>query len=312
MNKVSKTLCFIAAGMIAFGVALAGFGFLLGANTGIPIGPWDRYYGRYDSDRYYSSADMVQKTEQLESFSSIDLDLAYQEVEINQGNAFSIHYSYNKKYSDLTCSVEDGVLKVKEIKKKELKGIDWDLWHGRNKGGEVIITYPKGTEFGDVSIVSDMSSVEVEGMRAQNFTVTAAMGEIDLTSVHVASLELTAAMGAITMDDCSSDTTVLDCKMGSIEADNYRSTTKFQAEAAMGGMELSGDFRGETYIKCDMGGVSMELEGSRKEYSYNLKASLGGVEVDGDDEAEHVRNDSGDNYLEVKASMGGVEVNFNN
>lgn len=312
MNKVTKTICLIAAGMIAFGLALAGFAYLMGADTSIRVGSWGNSWN--DNWSYKSANKMEINEKQLEDFHTIDLDVFSQAVQIQPGAEFSLHSVYNGEYTKVDYQVKNGVLTFKETELKKyfgwsIVGVQDFFMNGRTRG-TLIITYPVGSRFDNVTIKSNMAGIRVEDMNAGRLNIDADMGTVELNNVHGASLDVDTDMGSISLKKSSFDVIKLKCDLGEIDADGLLCRKNFTAEGNMGSIDLEGEFLGETRITCDLGDVDISLRGSREDYRYDLDTDLGGVEIDGVDYGSRAKSDSGENYLYVENSLGGIQIEF--
>lgn len=310
MSKVTKILCLVAAGLVAFGLALAGFAYLLGANTSIPLGPWDRYYDDYDESDGYDSARMTVNKEDVDSFHSLDLDVDYQEVTLREGDSFHIDSSYDERFSTVFYEVKDGVLTLKETSKHRRRGFPWNMANGKRPAGRLTITYPQGTELTSVFINCDMSGVYVDDMIVGDLKLEVDLGSVELTRVQAGTLQIDADMGNITLEDSSADRAEFNCDLGSVESDNFLCRQSLEADASAGNIDLSGDFQGITKIKCDLGNIKLSLMGKSSDYGYSIETDLGNLEIDGRSMGTHSSSKGGPHYLEIFNSAGNVDVRF--
>lgn len=315
MSKATKIICLVAAAMVALGLVLTGIGYALGGSPHSMIGPWS-HYDNLSDEELFSLPEMQHDSQDVEAFTSADLDVAYQVIEFRRGDTFHVDSVYNPKYSRMSISVVNGVLTVTEQRTARYKNQDnWLFYMNRieRTKGKLVITYPEEMNWADIKIQTDLGDLNMENMTIGRLEMLASMGEVELTGISAQAINIQANMGDIVIEDSQCDTSELTCDMGAIEVDGIQVRQSFSADASMGDIGIEGDLRGEIDVNCHMGSVEMGLYGEKSEYTIDASVSMGSLEVQGESGGgfgDHLRTGSGPNSLKISNDMGDIELSF--
>lgn len=232
--------------------------------------------------------------EGLEPFTGLDVEMACGSVYVFAGEDYGVEV-------DSTGSWEikgDGTLVVRSS------------GSGLGRDPRVTVYVPEGAWLDRVDIDADLGECFLEGFRAGTLTVDADCGSVTLSDITASSVSLTADLGSVELSNVTAEE--LSVKLSSGELNGWELTVdrRLEASNAMGSIELSGDFRGETVLKCDMGSISLFCQGAEEEYSYDLEASLGTVRVDGYGSGRSLKKQGGANTITATSSMGEITLSF--
>lgn len=303
MSKAIKMIAIIAGGLIAVGVFMLSITIILGVDVTHIL----------DAINHEEEFSINQKVEEnLAEIENITVDVDYQEVILKQGETFHIAYKYDSDYSSLTHEIKNGSLVVMESR-KEGDGLSGNLLDiiKKNQGfGKIVITYPKGTNFRDVRVESDMGKVTADDFSARNLQVDVDLGSIGIKNVHAQTLQISAAAGDVLISDGSADRAELELDLGSLRAENWE-TKGLVADLNGGEAMLNGVFLGETDVDCDLGDVKLEIQDLKEKYSYELDVDLGSIQVDGEKiKGGMFLRENAENKLNISAGAGDITLTF--
>lgn len=198
--------------------------------------------------------------EDLEAFEDIKIKADAIDLEICEGDDYSISFKVSKKIK-YEYSVEDGVLEVKQ--KNKVK------WWGSNTKCECVITVPSDAELEDLSIDSGIADVDIYDVDFKQAEAEVDVGDIKITNCNMTNLDLTADLGDIEITRCDMVNLNLQADMGDItvetdmDLDNY----KMDLDVDLGEININGDKYSNKYtqkgdegslvMSCDMGNIEI-------------------------------------------------------
>lgn len=242
-----------------------------------------------------------------EPFTAVEVDLDWGDITLRQeGDLCRVESDWTGNDYTINAWVEKGVLRVE----------------GRQRGGlhlsadgkqtaQVTITVPEGaslrelevtTGMGDVSLTgggdglavgpltveSDLGSVTVEGLTAEECEITADLGDLTLMQVSGAELELTADLGNVTVQDGTFTGGAITCDGGTVD--------------------LSGGLSGTWEITNSMGAVT--FASTCTGWGYDLEADLGHITLNGADRGTRAEAEGGPNRLTAYSDLGDIVVDL--
>jgi hypothetical protein len=258
---------------------------------------WDDVY----KETWEEHADLVNMSESYEGVENLDIDIDYGKVKIEQGTEFSIS-AENIRKDELKSYVEDGTWHIKEDNSRhyDFLGIDFHLGDGRiwndHFAPRITVTLPEGFEASDFTLKVGAGSVAVDEVYAVkgNFSVDA--GEIDINQLTISDeSKYTVGTGKMTLSEAKVNNIIVDSGVGSVD--------------------INGEVNGENDIKCGVGSVNLNLDGTEEEYSYDVSCGIGNISIDGHSykniDGEVIDNDAADNSLKLDCGIGHISVDFN-
>lgn len=242
---------------------------------------------------YGTAVWQVVEPEGMEPFTGLDIDAAYGSVYVVPGEVYSVEVDAG------SWEVNGGTLVVRS------KGTGAFV-----RAPQVTVCVPEGAWLDRVDIDADLGECHLGGFSVGDLTVDADCGSVSLYDITASSASVTADLGSVELSNVTAEE--LSVKLSSGELNGWELTVdrRLEASNAMGSIELSGDFRGETVLKCDMGSISLFCQGSEEEYSYDLEASLGAVRVDGYGSGRSLKKQGGANTITATSSMGEITLSF--
>ena len=345
MNNSLKGIAIVAAAMVVVGLTLTGIGFIAGGNQ--PI--------HFDSDGIHVGSGKVidGKTEtlsqELESFSSINTDLDFYDVDLIPSDKYAIEAVFNSEYGKPDFRIENDTLIVEDKDHKKFN-INIDIFGFTNRNNmSVKIYYPKTAKLKDVVIHVDASNMSIENLTAENAEFELDLGKLEISNISAKNIKVEmdsgdCTMSKITADDLNvandlgkttldggklktleikadsgdvsiSDVTVdygdLNLDLGKLTAKNLDSNG-LMVKNDSGDINLKGTLLGTTDITCDMGKVTVEPGAPKDQFNYELKADMGKVSIGGESVSGSITSStSAKNTLKVNTDMGDITVNFN-
>lgn len=238
-------------------------------------------------------------TESYEGVENIDFDIPYGEVNIIEGDTFSIDAD-NLIENDLESYVSDGTWYIQDGDSDNFNifGIHLSLGQITNWDGdftpEITITIPRGFTAGDYNLIVGAGNVEADAIRALNGNFEVQAGRLYIKELNMSEKSTyNVGAGEMVLQDVTIHDITLDCGVGNVQ--------------------IAGLVTGDNEISCGVGKVELDIEGSGDDYSYDISAGIGNVEIDGNsyhDLDKRIDNGSGNN-LTLDCGIGNITVDFN-
>jgi hypothetical protein len=329
MNKSLKGVAIAAAAMVTVGILLIGIGWTAGGNQQVYLDQKGIHVGERNISDYGTLESFSQD---VSSFSSIDADLDYYDVDLVPGDKFAVDGTYYSKDGKPDIKVENGILTVKD-KEHKMINIDIDIpdLFTFDDQPRVKIYYPKDTKLKDLVLKCDTSdlkyenlavtgkadfeldfgSLDINGLSAKNIKVSMDSGSCTLKKVKADDLNVVNNMGKTTLDGADLKTMKIDADSGEISltgvtadhgelyADMGRidakdmATNGLKVKSGSGEVVLRGKLFGLTDITSDMGAVTVNPGAPKDQFNYELNADMGSVSVGGDNFSGNVAMNNG-------------------
>lgn len=232
----------------------------------------------------------------VEPFTKLDVRAACGDVQVVGWDSYGVDMNGTGYWE-----IDDGKLVIKS---------EWAGSRFRTEGGQVTIYVPEGAWLDTVSIDADLGECRLESFSADSLTVKAHCGRVVLNGITVSSASLTADLGSVEL--CGVAAEELSVKLGGGELSGWELTVKrsLEVNSSLGSIDLSGQFLGEAYLKCDAGSISLLCWGAEEDYRYDLKTDMGSVRVNGGGGGNSVKKRSGENAITAVSSMGSITLDF--
>ena len=317
MNNSLKGVAIAAAAMITVGILLAGIGWMAGGNQHIYVDQKGIHVGERNTSDHGSLESFSQN---VDSFSSIDADLDYYDVDLVPSDKFAVDGTFYSKDGKPDVKVDNGTLTIRD---KEHKGINInvdlpDLFTYDNQP-RVKIYYPKDTKLMDLVLKCDTSdlkyenlvitgkadleldfgSLDINGLSANKIIISMDsgsctlkkiksddlniinnMGKTTVDSADLKALKIDADSGEISLTGVTADHGELIANMGRIDGKDM-ATNGLKVNSDSGEVVLRGKLFGLTDITSDMGAVTVNPGAPKDQFNYELNADMGSVSVDG-------------------------------
>lgn len=234
---------------------------------------------------------------------ALEIEIDYGAVKIINGDEFSIHADNLYEEDFESFLTEDGTWVIRDTQEIRYENGIFNLrlprfgffqWNG-DFVPEIVVTIPEDFRASNISINISAGKLSAETLRSEkgDFTVDAGRLEIDEIVITDKSFYNVGA-GDMTFKQMNARDITLECGVGNIS--------------------INGVITGDNDITCDVGRVYLNLDGYRKDYSYDIEADLGSVIIDND--TYHNISDSriiskgASNLLKLECSIGNITVDF--
>ncbi len=319
MNNSLKGIAIAAAAMVTVGILLAGIGWMAGGNQPIYVDHKGIHVGEREKSDYGTLESFSQN---VGSFSSIDADLDYYDVDLVPSDKFAVDGTFYTKDGKPDVKVENGTLTIRDKRVGRINiNIEIpDLFTFDNQP-RVTIYYPKDTELKDLVLKCDSSdlkyenlnltgkadleldfgNLDINGLSAKNIIVAMDSGNCTFKKLKADDLNIVNNMGKTTVDGADLKTVKIDAdsgeinligvtadhgeltaQMGRIDAKDLN-TNGLKVESDSGEVVLNGKLFGLTDITNEMGAVTVNPGASKDQFNYELNADMGSVSIGGDD-----------------------------
>lgn len=267
---------------IGFGVALLAIAFASGAS-------WD------------DTATFTTINESYKGVESIDIDISYGKVNIENGETFSVS-AENILEGELESYVESGIWYVKEDESaySNFFGIDFPVrsffnW-GEHSTPNITITIPEDFVSEDFTLKVSAGSVVAKEVNAVTGKFEVDAGRMEISQLTITdSTRCEVGTGEMILKDVNANDVTADCGVGN--------------------MEIDGVISGKNRVTCDIGNVDLVLDGDAEDYSYQVSCDIGNIEIDGKSykgiDNKSIEHNNADNSIYLECDIGKINVEFN-
>lgn len=219
----------------------------------------------------------------LDSFNSIDVDVALGNIEVVAGDDYTLSIGRNNSLTgyEPTWEVTNGVLRLRDGDLPRQAQVDsWDdlkkLFNVNHWSIEVVITVPEGAALDNINVETGVGDVLLWGVNAKTVTAETGVGNVECYEARsVRWMELNTGVGDVGL--------IL--------------------EEALDGLNVR--------LESGTGNVEATLCGAEKDYSYELESGLGLVTVNGVVRGSNAERKGNAPYrLVAESGTGGVNLYF--
>ncbi|MDF2511735.1 MAG: hypothetical protein K0S04_1601 [Herbinix sp.] len=278
MKTFVKVWLGIALMALGFGVVILGIAFVIGNST--------------------EALAEVSFKESYQNVESIDLQVAYGQVIIKNGDTFSIDATHMVE-NNLKSYLKDGTWYIKgdSFTDRRVFGINFSLgdigrWN-RQYNPKIVVTVP-------------------EGFQAESFNIDVGAGDVQIDSINAKEGDISVDAGRLTVDHIKIDNT----SSYSVDAGqmtlNDVELKDISLDCGVGYITVNGQLTGENDISCDVGQIELSLKGDKEDYSYDIISDVGNVTINGwkyYNGRSTIDNKTGNN-LNLDCGIGKITVDF--
>ena len=209
--------------------------------------------------------------------SSLDFDIGASSLEIKSGSAFALESD-----GDITYSVKDGVLKVKENR---------HIFSG-STAGTVVLTVPEKFVFNKVKIENGAGRFTADYMSADYLNLDFGAGKTDIGFLSaIRSADINCGAGKFTVSD------------------GVMANLKFDMGAGEG--NIKSRLLGNSSIDCGVGAMNFALIGTDHDYTIDIDKGIGEVIIDGEKAGGGIYGKGADK-VEIDGGVGAINITFTN
>ncbi len=293
-------------GVIIVGVIVCAIGVFLGGSPSVSLTSRGL---RFASP--YNPNDVEVKVQEFaaQDIKNLDIDAEYaSELNITFGDTFKVEYP-----SPNFEAVQDAdTLRISSNEELNISFIGIGLFGYRYDHSDefiVNITVPHGHIFRDVSIVSDLSAVEVTDMTADSMTIVANLGAIDISGITADVLDVTADVGSLNLNNITAGEAVANSNLGSVIIKDSDFDT-LTSVVNTGEFELDGSSPDYLDVECNLGNVDISLFGAQEDYTVDAITNLGTFSLNGEVRGTPNVWGSGDKEVFIVTNTGSAYVDF--
>lgn len=218
-------------------------------------------------------------TKTYQDIRSIDIDVAYSDILITQGEEFKVDATnISRRFS---ATVKNDTLKIKEKR-------NW-FWMG-SRSGKIVVTVPETAVLQDVSIDSGA-------------------GRIELNKILASNLDVSQGAGLLTIRDGDFSSTSIDGGAGKIEVSSSI-LNRLELDAGVGQVDMEAMITGNSEIDSGVGEIRLRLLGEKEDYRIHADKGVGSLRIDGKNYSDNTSFGSGSNFIDIDGGVGSITVDF--
>ncbi|MDO5575171.1 MAG: DUF4097 family beta strand repeat-containing protein [bacterium] len=192
-------VCLIVA---ATGAVIGGIGFLLGGRVyGLSLGGKGVVVSS-NGGNIGSDIEYVKENKNLEAFKSLDLDVAFSDIQIKEADHFGIEYCVRKD-CPVTEELQGDTMVIKQNRPKgmiasfSVSGISY----GNLAKEYITISVPKGEKFSTIKLHNESGDITLGDLVADELTIEDAFGSIEAQKLAAGTTDFILESGDVTVDE---------------------------------------------------------------------------------------------------------------
>lgn len=224
--------------------------------------------------------------EKLSDFDKMSLEIGASNVQIIQGDTYSISIDMNEKIA-IDYKVDNKTLEV--IQKSNEDKVNKK--HFENNGGNnIIITIPEDKEIKLLKTEQGVGAWEVEDLFIEEIDMTLGVGNCNLNNIVNQNLTIEGGVG-------------------NFETENIKAKD-ITVEAGVGNIDINGEIKGNIDVEGGLGSISLKTTLPEDAYFYELEKGLGGIVFNGKDiESEESFGKNNAPYsMKISSGVGSINI----
>ncbi len=306
MNIIKK-IALLAVSIMLLGIAFIGIGSLLGGINYLKNTNIDDFSVEKASALNIDYVNSKIKTQDLEAFTNINLDITQTELEIKESENDKYYLEYKDYLDDyIKVYIENDTLKIQETNefnfgfdtRKNKKNFDLNILkqvilnmniNEYDIDNSLVLYVPK-VDFDKIYIRNEKGSIKVNDLSAKEMELDADLGNIELYNVNAHNtLNVKVDMGNISLNSCKARIYDISENMGNVEFDKLEVLDRLK-------------------IKNDLGQIEGSvIYDSKKDYDVKASNNLGNTSVDSKFNERNVYS-STIVYIELENNMGNINL----
>lgn len=297
MNKTAKIILIIAICMIPAGILVT----MLGVSMGGKIG-WSL---NLSEGKITVSSDAVTKTEDLDDFDSLELEISTADVNIMRGDAYRIEYK-TQEGKEPVITQENGKLTIRQPS----MGFVMFNFGFANEGNEYTITVPDSGKQIDLNAKISTGDLMLDRIKVSG-RVDASTSDVLLNDIDGDELSVTVSAGDINGDKVRVSDINLNGSTSDIEMLRLMSD-KVYAHTSTGDIDINDSAIPDLSCDTSTGDVTVQMNAKPEDYSYDLNVSTGDIVVNGVEcEKSYIKDNRTGKKIGIKTSTGDIDVTVN-
>lgn len=228
-------------------------------------------YKDMETSTIFDNSKVVSKSEKLEEFNNIEIDVEVNSVEIIPSDKYFIEVKYIEGESYVNYEVKDNTLKIKQEITSKHKNYDINVL--KEKNNSINLYVPKDSIMESIKIDSNVANIYLDEIVANKLSASCDVGNIEIQD-SIINKEL----------DLSND---------------------------VGNIDVEGKIYGVCNVKNNIGNIELDLNENKSLYNYVVKNSLGIIELDGENYKKDINVDNNtENNINLKCETGRIGLSF--
>lgn len=211
----------------------------------------------------------------VNSFSSLNVNVDIGDITIEEGDTFSITYRYPKNYSP-EFSVSNNKLTLTQKTPNTINlgvSTDWNNVY-------VTVTIPSGTKLDVVDLDTSLGDVKLNGYEGKSLDITDSLGDIEVKNCSFNNVEVNDSLGNVTLNNVKADEITTKLSMGDMKFENVTVSGKTSCDSSMGDIRFTGESK-ELNFDDSMGDIKVEID---CDWTGKLDTDMGEITVNGNDQ----------------------------
>ncbi len=311
MRDITKSVISTCAGLIVLGIGMFVSGVFLSGNVGLRL---DYKNKKAISD----SKETVNEIKTLDSFTEMEINVPYSNVEIIEGDEYKLEYCI-KQEGNLQADVSDGKLKLDYRHTEETSGFTLNVFYFDSSfDSEYFKLYiPSDASVKKADIKIESGDLDIDGVDIGEIKVKDEYGYVKLNEIQSDKIEIEADSGSIKGEKITANTVELKDSFGSINLDDLKTKTA-NMKVESGSIHIDNGEIDEADLESEFGSIELSLKGKETDYSYNLNTEFGSMKINGNkvgkEEGESDINkyskEGGSKTIKAKTESGSIKIDF--
>lgn len=307
MKSGFKNIWKISVIAIAIGLILATIGLILGANRHI--------YADTSGLHVVDSKGPIEiKDLKLNKFTDIDIESDVFDIEFIESNDYGIEIKYYENIEKPTYSLEDGTLKISTAAKNisNFRFFNLDFNFDIINDQSIKIYLPKNTNLNNISIKSNVGSIDISNFTSQNLNIESDIGDVTINDAKLDKLNAKLDTGKLNIENCEITDGKIKTGIGDVKGTNLKSSG-LNIDCDTSSIKLQGDLQGDTEISSNIGSITLETSNDKSFYNYDISTDIGSIKLDDEKQGSKITNSdvNSNNNLNLFTDTGSISVKFN-
>lgn len=162
------------------------------------------------------------------------------------------------------------------------------------KGDKITLYIPKNFHYSEICMELGAGKMDVDDLDADHIVLKAGAGQIDAERLTAQVLEANVGMGQINMTGIT--------------------VQNLDVEVGAGGMTAKGTVKGDASVKCSMGSLELQLDGSETDFNYQMIGTMGNIKLAGQGYSgvgmQREIDNGAEKSLTAECTMGNISIRF--
>lgn len=292
-------IVFIGLLIMIVGMILTGIAFVMGARVyGVSLNRKGfEVYSNDDSGKFNNRNRYVEEKKELKGFQSLDLDVAFANVSIQEADSFSMEYRVQEERGIIEEWQGDKLI----IRQQNPSGnisffsIGSFTVSDTQQNCYIIIRVPKGEQFDSLKLRVDAGEIELCDLIADDMMISTSFGGVEADRLDMDIIDINVDSGNVDVERVKAKTARMETAFGNISIEDMKVEGEFIGSIDNGNMNMGNAEADRIDVDTSFGNITGELVTGRA------------ITLNGDSSECVIKNISG-NEIEVNTSFGDVEL----